>query len=114
MNKELLLQPVVVARSKAEMCFIEASINSVRVSLKIKQSDEMDNMLVDRFSRFLNQRAEEFIILRRKAVPGYDLSFLLTNFHGEQLQRDKLIDFIIHFMSEIDSEIAAMKLAVNS
>ena len=30
-------------------------------------------------------RAENFIILRRKAVEGYDISFLITNFHTEQV-----------------------------
>jgi actin related protein 2/3 complex subunit 4 len=114
MNKELLLQPVVVARSANEKCLIEGSVNSVRVSIKIKQLDELDAMLVTRFMNFLQQRAEDFVILRRKAIEGYDISFLLTNFHAEELQRDKLIEFIIHFMSEIDSEIASMKLAVNS
>jgi len=82
--------------------------------LKIKQNDELDTILVERYSSFLQQRAEDFVILRRKAVEGYDISFLLTNFHAEELQRDKMIEFIIHFMSEIDSEIASMKLAVNS
>jgi len=114
MNKELLLTPVVIARSENEKCLIEGSINSIRVSLCIKQLDEMDNVLVDKFSRFLAQRAEDFIILRRSAVKGYDLSFLITNFHTEELKKSKLVDFIITFMEEIDSEISAMKLAVNS
>jgi actin related protein 2/3 complex subunit 4 len=102
MNKELLLQPVVIARSETERCLIEGSINSVRIryvrhlihppeyfcvsndepatrtihahsvpltrSIKIKQSDEIDKVLVDRFSRFLAQRAEDFVILRRSAI----------------------------------------------
>jgi actin related protein 2/3 complex subunit 4 len=114
MNKELLLQPVVVARNAGEKCLIEGSINSIRVSIKIKQSDEMDSMLVDKFSRFLAQRAEDFIILRRKPVEGYDISFLITNFHTEGMIKVKLVDFIIYFMQEIDSEISAMKLGVNS
>jgi actin related protein 2/3 complex subunit 4 len=36
-NKELLLTPVVVSRSEKERVFIEGSINSVRVSIAIKQ-----------------------------------------------------------------------------
>jgi actin related protein 2/3 complex subunit 4 len=113
-SKELLLQPVVVARSDKEKCLIEGSINAVRISLKIKQADEMENVLVDRFSRFLAQRAEEFIILRRCAVEGYDLSFLITNINTETLIKEKLVDFIIHFMTEVDKEISAMRLGVNS
>uniref|UniRef100_A0A8W8LRN4 Actin-related protein 2/3 complex subunit 4 n=4 Tax=Ostreidae TaxID=6563 RepID=A0A8W8LRN4_MAGGI len=44
----------------------------------------------------------------------YDISFLITNTHTEQMYKHKLVDFIIHFMEEIDKEISAMKLAVNS
>jgi actin related protein 2/3 complex subunit 4 len=114
MNKELLLQPMVIARNDTEKCLIEGSINSVRVSVKIKQADDMENLLVDKFSRFLAQRAEEFVILRRTPVKGYDISFLITNFHTDSMLRNKLIDFVIHFMKEIDSEISGMKLSVNA
>lgn len=47
---------------------IEPSINSIRVSIKIKQADEIENILVHKFTRFLTQRAEAFFILRRKAI----------------------------------------------
>eukprot|EP00457_Paulinella_chromatophora_P013189 gb/GEZN01013465.1/.p1 GENE.gb/GEZN01013465.1/~~gb/GEZN01013465.1/.p1 ORF type:complete len:174 (-),score=27.69 gb/GEZN01013465.1/:410-931(-) len=114
MNKELLLQPVVIARSPKEKTLIEGSINSVRVSIKIKQSDEMDAVLVDRFSRFLAQRAEDFVILRRSPVEGYDISFLITNFHSEGMKKSALVDFVIEFMNGIDAEISNLKLAVNS
>lgn len=45
---------------------------------------------------------------------GYDISFLITNFHTEQMYKHKLVDFIIHFMEEIDKEISEMKLSVNA
>jgi hypothetical protein len=45
---------------------------------------------------------------------GYDISFLITNFHTEQMYKHKLVDFVIHFMEEIDKEISEMKLAVNA
>jgi len=114
MNKELLLQPVVVARNAGEKCLIEGSVNSVRVSIKIKQSDEIEEALVDKFSRFLAQRADDFIILRRVAVEGYNISFLITNFNIDDMDKKALVDFIIYFMKEIDQEISGMKLAVNS
>ena len=114
MNKELLLQPMVVSRNEKERCMIEGSINSVRISVAIKKSDEMEEILVDKFSRFLAQRAEEFVILRRAPVKGYDVSFLITNFHTEEMLKNKLVDFVVHFMQEIDSEVSSMKLDVNS
>jgi hypothetical protein len=113
-DKELLLQPVVIARDETQQCLIEGSINAVRISIKIKQADPLEAVLVDKFSRFLAQRAEEFHILRRKAIKGYDISFLITNFHTEQMDKDGLVKFIIHFMKEIDAEVSTMKLNVNS
>jgi len=47
-------------------------------------------------------------------LKGYDISFLITNFHTEQMLKHKLVDFIIHFMEEVDKEISEMKLFVSS
>src|ERR1700712_3348156 len=107
MSKEVLLSPVVVARNESEKTLIESSINSLRISICIKQSDEVEKVLVDRFSRFLAQRAEDFVILRRAPVPGYDLSFLITNFHTEEMKKAALVDFIIQFMEDLNKEISA-------
>lgn len=60
------------------------------------------------------QRAENFLILRRKPVEGYDLSLLITHIHLEQMWKHKLIDFVIQFMEEIDKEISAMKISINA
>lgn len=114
MSKELLLQPVVITRDADQQCLIETSVNSVRVSVKIKQADSLETVLVDKFSRFLAMRAEDFQVLRRSPVEDYNISFLFTNFHLEDLKKIELVDFIIHFMKEIDAEIATMKLNVNA
>merc|ERR1712000_639506 len=97
-----------------EKVFIEPSVNSVRVSIRIKQADEIENILVHKFTRFLTQRAESFFILRRKPVKGYDISFLITNTHTEEMLKHKLVDFIIQFMEEVDKEISEMKLFLNA
>lgn len=57
-----------IARNENERVLIEPSINSVRISLKIKQADEIEHILVHKFTRFLEQRAESFFILRRKPI----------------------------------------------
>jgi actin related protein 2/3 complex subunit 4 len=49
----------------------------------IKQADEIEEILVDKFARILMQRAEKFSILRRKPIEGYTISFLITNIHTE-------------------------------
>nr|XP_025045515.1 actin-related protein 2/3 complex subunit 4 [Pelodiscus sinensis] len=78
------------------------------------QADEIEKILCHKFMRFMMMRAENFFILRRKPVEGYDISFLITNFHTEQMYKHKLVDFVIHFMEEIDKEISEMKLSVNA
>ncbi|XP_022703470.1 actin-related protein 2/3 complex subunit 4 isoform X4 [Varroa jacobsoni] len=113
-NKELLLRPVTVSRNDKERVLIEPSINSIRVSIAVKQADEIEKILCHKFMRFMMMRAESFIILRRKPIEGYDISFLITNFHTEVMFKNKLVDFVIHFMEEIDKEISEMKLALNA
>jgi len=113
-SPELLLNPVIVSRNEKERVLIEASINSVRVSIAIKQADDIEKLLCHKFMGFMMRRAENFVILRRKKIDDYDISFLITNFHTEEMLRHKLVDFVIHFMEEIDKEISEMKLSVNS
>jgi len=45
---------------------------------------------------------------------GYDISFLITNYHCEDMHKHKLIDFIVQFMEDIDKEISELKLSVNT
>lgn len=130
-SPEVLLNPLTVSRNQEERVLVEPSVNSVRVSIRIKQADEIEHILVHKFTRFLTQRAEPFFILRRKPVPvrpcrkesrrreliclqGYDISFLITNFHTEEMLKHKLVDFIIQFMEEVDKEISEMKLFVSA
>ncbi|KAI0213102.1 Actin-related protein 2/3 complex subunit 4 [Lamellibrachia satsuma] len=78
-SKELLLTPVVISRNEKEKVLIEGSINSLRISIAVKQADEIEKILCHKFMRFMMMRAENFVVLRRKAVPEYDISFLITN-----------------------------------
>lgn len=66
---EVLLQPLVVSRNEMERVLIEPSINSIRVSISIKQADEIEKILCHKFTRFMMMRAENFVILRRKPLP---------------------------------------------
>lgn len=47
---------------------VEKSINSARISIKIKKMDDLDRLLCHKFAAFLTQRAEKFMILRRKPI----------------------------------------------
>lgn len=74
---------------------IEPSINSVRLSIRIKQADETERILCHKFTRFLAMRAESFVVLRRVPIKGYDISFLITNRNVEEMLKHKLVDFVI-------------------
>ena len=37
-NPKLLMTPLIVSKSEQEKCFIEASVNSVRISISIKKN----------------------------------------------------------------------------
>ncbi|KAG6903008.1 Actin- protein 2/3 complex subunit 4 [Termitomyces sp. Mi166 len=113
-SKEVLLNPLIISRNENERVLIEPSVNSIRLSIKIKQADEIERILCHKFTRFMMQRAESFIVLRRKPVPGYDISFLITNTHSETMLKHKIVDFIIQFMEEVDKEISEMKLSLNA
>jgi actin related protein 2/3 complex, subunit 4 len=113
-SKELLLNNILITRTEREAVLIEPSINSVRMSIRIKQADDTERILVRKFTSFLQQRAEQFIILRRKPVEGYDLSFLITHAHLERMVKARLVDFVIGFMEDVDKEVSAMKIAINA
>lgn len=113
-NAELRLMERNIEQSKYSRTFIEPSINSTRISMKIKQMDEIDVLLTKLFTNFLMRRAENFIILRRKPIKDMDISFLITNQHLDELYREKLVEFILMFVAEVDKEIAEMKLQVNT
>jgi ARP2/3 complex 20 kDa subunit (ARPC4) len=68
-SREVLLTPLVISRNENERVLIEPSVNSIRLSISIKQADEIEKILCHKFTRFMTMRAESFIILRRKPVP---------------------------------------------
>lgn len=67
----------------------------MRLSIKIKQADELEEILAHKFTRFLMMRAESFVVLRRTPVKGYDISFLVTNRNVEEMLKHKLVDFVV-------------------
>lgn len=111
---EVVLAPLTISRNEHEVVLIEPAVNSVRLSIKIKQADEIEHILAHKFTRFMMQRAENFVVLRRKPIAGYDISFLITNTHTASMLKHKLVDFVIQFMEEVDKEISEMKLSLNA
>ena len=114
-SAELVNKPIVITRSEEEKVEIESSINSVRVNIVIsKHKAEIETLLVGIYTQFLMNRADKYNILRKKAKEGYDISFLITNFHLENYKKEDIIDFIVEFVQDLTKEITDMKLLVNS
>ena len=66
--------------SGSEVVLVESSTNSFRLSVKLKHSDELDAILTKQLSRFMHQRAEQFSIVRKKAIHDeFDLSLSLIH-----------------------------------
>ena len=111
-NPKLLMTPLLIAKSEQEKCLVEASVNSVRVSISIKKNQEIEILLTHMLERFLSLRADKFQILRKKPVDGYDYSFLVTDEHLQKYKKEELVNFILEFIQGIDKEINDMKLAI--
>ena len=54
------------------------------------------------------------MILRKKPVEGYDISFQITAEHLEKFDKILLIDFILEFLETMEADISEMKLNVNT
>ncbi len=72
-----MLVPVVISRNENERVLIEGSVNSIRISIAIKKSDELEKILSHKFMRFMMMRADNFVILRRKPVKVSDFVLIL-------------------------------------
>ena len=81
-SPKLLMQPIYVCRDESAYCYIEGSINSVRISFGIKKN-EIETLISSMLSRFFALRADKFKIMRR--VPAdkdrFDFAFLITDDH---------------------------------
>ena len=109
-----VLNPVTVARSNHEYCLIEQSINSVRISFVFKKMAPLDKLVVKKISSFFQKRAETLFILRKVPIDGYDISFLVTNFHMEKFNKSLVIDWLLDFVETIAQEINTIKLNLNT
>mgnify|MGYP001626562780 CR=1 FL=1 len=112
-NPLLLMDPVYVTKSADECCLIESSVNSVRVSVRILKSSNLETLLAHMLARFMQMRADKFEVLRRKpADPSYDYSFLVSADHLQTYKKEEIINFILEFINSVSREINELKLHV--
>ena len=50
-SREVLMNPVVISRNESECVLVEGSINSVRISVKVKKADDLEEFLAKKFMR---------------------------------------------------------------
>jgi actin related protein 2/3 complex subunit 4 len=93
---------------------IERAVNSARVSVRVRQVDELEEILTRAFCKSLGRRADAFEILRRVPCEGYDVSFLVLLSHVESMEANALVDFVVTFMQDVDKELSEQKLSVSS
>jgi actin related protein 2/3 complex subunit 4 len=113
-SPELLLPPITITRNDNEHCLVEPSINSVRISFKLHQADQIEQVLTRMYMRFLMQRADSIDVIRRVPIEGFDVSFLITDTHLLSLDKCRLLDFLLAFLEEVSSEISQLKSSINS
>ncbi|OMJ26783.1 Actin-related protein 2/3 complex subunit 4 [Smittium culicis] len=113
-SPELVLNPLLISRTPGEQLLLETSANSCRISLRIKQADDIEKILCHKLARFLMLRSDSFQILRRTPIPNFDLSFLVTYHTITQYDKTRVVDFIIEFLEQVDKEISEMKLSLNA
>lgn len=65
-SPDFSLKSISIERTAHECCFIEPTINSARVSLKIKQTDELERWLTKKWISFLTQAANAEVITSLK------------------------------------------------
>jgi hypothetical protein len=104
---------------KKELCLIESTSNSVRVSFLFKQQwseNPLEVSILFQWLRFLQQQAEDYGILRRKPVEGYSITFLICNHHLARHRHDSIdvLDTILSFCALLDKECSDIKIQVNA
>ena len=111
---ELLKKPILITRNEEEKVEIESSINSVQVHIVLKKHAEIEKLIIGIYSKYLMNRANRLNILRKVPKKGYDISFLVTNYHLENYRKEDVIDFIVEFIQDLVKEVTDMKMTVNS
>ena len=113
-SPELINEPIIITRSDEEKVEIQSSINSVNVNVVLKKHADIEKLIIGIYGKYLMNRANQLELLRKVPKEGYDLSFLITNYHLENYRKEDVIDFIVEFIQDLVKEVTDMKMTVNS
>ena len=113
-SPELINEPIIITRSDEEKVEIQSSINSVQVHISLKKHADIERLIISIYAKYLMNRANKLNLLRKIPKKGYDISFLITNYHLENYRKEDVIDFIVEFIQDLVKEVTDMKMTVNS
>ena len=92
------MKPITITRTENEFCYIEAAVNSCRISFSVAKND-LEILISDILQRFLSLRADRFKILRKAVVDNrFDFCFLITDDHLQKYKKEELVNFILEFI----------------
>ncbi|CAL5996188.1 Arp [Hexamita inflata] len=112
-NQDMIYPPVMLQKSPEQKVLVESSVNSVRVSVLFKKTDQVDQYLTNKYLRFIESQADDLKIIRKTPVSGYDFSFLITYQLVEQHGKPKLVQFVCDFVENTEKEVNSLKLKVS-
>ena len=78
------------------------------------KKEPLDQLIVQKICIFHKRRSEFMDIFRKKAIQGYDLSFLITSKHLEKYEKGYIIDLILEFVESMSKEVNEIKLNLNT
>mmetsp|Transcript_24000 Transcript_24000/g.30539 ORF Transcript_24000/g.30539 Transcript_24000/m.30539 type:complete len:170 (-) Transcript_24000:217-726(-) len=89
---------------------LEISANSVRVSVRLRSLDSLETCILIQYVSFIYHRAESLIVLRRKAIPGFHLSFLITTRILANLGMEVVQKMVTEIVLGLETELAESAL----
>lgn len=107
---ELLLAPKIIGmKDMQEICLVEPSINSTRISFQFRRGDDLEYSLANTFHRFLGMKADHLHLLRRTPVASYDVSFLVTSELLHQHGPMSIILSLVKFAEDVPYFLRCLK-----
>jgi hypothetical protein len=77
-------------------------------------ADLLEQAILSKLLTSFHQSAERYLILRRKPIPGYSISFLIVQDHLHRLGRAPIMSNILDFVGQLDQEINMVKISLNA
>ena len=105
---------MLISLNPNEKILIESSYNSTRISVRFRNADQLEEYQLSLILRFLHNRVEEFLIIRRKPLPSFHLSFLVCDFHVQHFSKERIADWIVMIVHGVNLELSENLLSFHT